>query len=106
MPIKKAHIKFPCELKTKRVWIGSYGGHFNIVVVFTEKPKKCEEENCYHSFQNKNILAGIFDASTFNDWFGTNISPTDTDIRSLEQYDLTACWDEFEQIVGLDTNAD
>lgn len=108
--MKKASIRFPSKLKTKKCWVGSYGGHFSIVVIFTKKPVKAKKgswnENEYDVVTNQKIIAGVFDKDSFNEWFGTNIEPDDIYITSVEEYEITAMWDEYDKIIGLNPNAD
>lgn len=108
--MKKAILRLP-RLTTKKVWIGSYGGHFDIVVVFTKKPKKGKRGDWNEGWiaaydENKDIVAGIFDRENFALWFDIDIVPEDIEIRGVEQYELTAVWNEFGQIIGLYTEAD
>ena len=108
--MKKAILRIPKQFKaTRRVWIGCYGGHFDIVVVFSSKPKKEGKESfapgAYCSDVNAGIIAGTFDLDTFNLWFGTSLKAEDTEIMSVEVYELTALWDG-KRIFGLITNAD
>lgn len=108
--MKQASIRLPAKTTTRKCWIGSYGGHFDIIVVFNKKPTKGKKgqwnEGQYDSLTNKDIIAGTFDCESFNEWFGTNIQPDATEIKEVEQYEVTAIWDEYNQIVGLITNAD
>lgn len=108
--MKKASLRLPYELETKKCWVGSYGGHFSIVVVFNKKPVKTEadkwDEGEYCILKNQKIIAGVFGCEEFNDWFGTNIKPDDINITSVEEYEITAMWDVYGKIIGLDTNAD
>jgi hypothetical protein len=103
--MKKAMMRLPAKLEPRRCWIGSYGGHFNVIVVFNQKPVKGDEGE-YDVHTNKNIIAGSFDQEQFNLWFGTNIEPDATEIKKVECYTLTAIWNEYGQIYGLDTNYD
>ena len=102
--IKKASFRIPYPLTTKRVWIGCYGGHFSIVVVFTQKPIKAN--GYYDTYTNKDIIAGTFNLDEFNAWFGTNIEPHSLEVEKVEQYDITAVWDEWNSIVVPNPKAD
>ena len=108
--MKTAKLRLPTNLTTRKCWIGSYGGHFDIVIVFNKKPqigpKEEWDDGTYSSYRNKKILAGTFDCDSFNEWFGTDIKPTETNCISVEEYELTACWDEYGRIIGLDPYAD
>jgi hypothetical protein len=105
MSVKKASLRLPAALTSRRVWIGAYGGPFSAVVVFNKKPVKLGkgtwDEGAYDPDTNKNIVAGTFDLETFNEWFGTDIQAADTGIMKVEAYNLTAIWDKYAQIVGL-----
>lgn len=107
--MKKATMRLPLKLKTKRCWVGCYGGHFDVVVVFSKKPKKAKEgeynEGEYCRRLNKEIEVGVFDKWEFNQWFGTDIQPDNTRLEKVELYHLTAVWWEG-RILGLDTNYD
>lgn len=106
--MKQASIRLPAKTTKRKCWIGSYGGHFNVVVVFNKKPVKAKKgtwnEGEYETTENN--VAGTFDCDSFNEWFGTDIKPNDTRITTIEQYEVTAIWDEYNQIVGLITNYD
>ncbi len=108
--MKTASIRFPATPTKRKVWIGSYGGHFNIIVVFMKKPKKAGKDAYnpgeYCELINKDIIAGKFDQESFNEWFGTDITATEIDIMKVEQYEMTAVWDEYGQIVGLNPRED
>ena len=101
--MKKAEIRFP-PLETRTCWIGSYGGHSEIVVVFSEKPKKVSKDHLfkkkryYCELLNRDIIAGKFDKDEFNQWFGTNIQPKEIEITQVFQYQLTAIWLNWFQI--------
>jgi len=44
--MKKAILRIPKQFKaTRRVWIGCYGGHFNVVVVFSSEPKRSDNDS-------------------------------------------------------------
>jgi hypothetical protein len=108
--MKTGSIRIPGTPTARKCWIGSYGGHFDVVVVFNKKPAKGKrsewDKGEISTLRNKDIVAGSFDKDQFNEWFGTDIQPTDTEIRKVEPYMLTSLWDEYGQIIGLSTNYD
>jgi hypothetical protein len=102
-----ASLKLPHKLSKKKVWIGVYGGHTSVVVVFNKKPIIDKEfpENGYCVHTNNKIIAGSFDLYEFNEWFGTNLAAFDINIMDIFECDLTAMWNDGV-LIGLNTNAD
>lgn len=101
-------MKLP-KLKKKRVWIGAYGGHFDIVVVFQKRPIKLPDDTLESRFrfvaQSSDEPARI-DREEFEAWFGVDIEPTATEVDSVREYDLTGVFDRFGQLCGLDVRVD
>lgn len=97
-------LRLPYKLTKKRVWVGVYGGHVSVVVVFNKKPI-ADLNGEYCILDNHNIIAGSFELYDFNEWFGTTLVALNTDIVSVFECDLTAMWRDGI-IVGLDNNAD
>jgi hypothetical protein len=48
------------ELQTKKVWVGLYGGHYDVIVFFKEKPTPFEDSTktdaIFKIFSSKNKL--------------------------------------------------
>ncbi len=103
--MKFARMRFPGKPTKQKCWIGCYGGHYSIVTVFFEKPYR-DTDGTYPLDLNHKIIAGTFDKDSFNEWFGTDIQSTETEITSVEEYKLTAIWNEYNEIVGLHTTVD
>lgn len=102
--VKHARLRLPCDLDTRDCWIGAYGGHFDIVVVFHTEPRK-NDRGYYDTHDNKDLIAGVFDRADFATWFRVDIDPSDTEITRIEKYRLTAAWVD-KKILGLNTKAD
>lgn len=77
--MKKASIRLPATPTARKCWIGSYGGHFSVVVVYNVKPVK-DAEFGYDQNTNYKIITGTFDLDSFNEWFGTKIKAKSTTI--------------------------
>lgn len=102
--IKQAVMRVPAKLEARQCWIGSYTGHFSVVVVFSQMPKMLDE--AYWLNDNTAITAGTFDLEEFNAWFGTDIKATTTEILTVEEYMLTGIWTLHNTLAGLHTNFD
>ncbi len=119
----------PPNLKTFRVWCGLYGGHYDIIVFFREKPTHRMDKNddtrsngkyvdLLAEGQDGNIFADIA-TGTFEAWFPdadltnhtdkNNVGrPNDTEIRykDLFQIDLTLPTDENGDPEPIDFHCD
>lgn len=107
---------------TKKYWLGCYGGHYDIVVLFRKKPTHtcisdkdvvyidCLEES------NAGNIAGDMALDDFITYFpGLDIStllkngrPKDTEIpvNGLLQVELTAPIDKYGRLISVNFHAD
>lgn len=52
-----AKYKHP-KLTTRKVWAGLYGGHYDVIVFFKEKPKMVEGESYINPAENHDLIIG------------------------------------------------
>ncbi len=117
----------PPKMTTRTLWGGVYGGHYDIIVFFTEKPvNRVSESNdedpagkyidVYDEYKAENVYADM-PLETFNEWFpGVDLTPytqengrpKDTEIpfADLFQITLTLPVDENDQPLSIDFHAD
>lgn len=104
------------KLKKKKVWAGVYGGHYDIIVFFSKKPKRISRKalqklyyiaegrwpkGYYDCMSNESLIIGDMGLPLFQKMFGVDLSehlnngrPKDTEIIELFQIELTAPFDE------------
>ncbi len=73
---KVAKLKMP-TLITRKVWIGYYFNHYNVIVIYKEKPViGTSEEGVYDTFDNRDKIAGCLLMDEFTELFpDLDISP-------------------------------
>lgn len=118
---KKSHvgIRFP-KLSTRKVWVGAYGGHYDVITIYRKKPRLIwlafEDERSY----SDEHLIGTFSTDTWDRWFGgieilvekgildpENYNrPFDTQVRKVAPLWITAPFDEHGYLDGYVTEAD
>lgn len=108
--LKKAKFTMP-EMTAKTVWYGSYGGHYDCMVFFKEKPKLVNTHNydgCVDLIEEgrqNNIIASMW-PDEFTKLTGIEIIPEEIEIVKLHKIELTAPWDEDGRLWGYGNNAD
>jgi len=117
--MNKATIKLP-KVEARNVWIGCYGGHYGVVMVFSKKPELQDDfrgGKCY-PIDDPNLVATV-GMGDWESWFGMEIlqqcgllqsddylRPLDTECRKVVQVELTAPWDEHGNLIGMNTTVD
>ncbi len=102
--MESAKLTLP-RMKTKTVWCGTYGGHYNQIVFFSKKPVASTEEHnhisgvWYDCLDNKEIIVGDMGYEEFMELYPTaNIPyPTDIEVVVLTQIKITTIWEEWKQ---------
>lgn len=111
--MKKAIFKLP-KMKTKIVWYGSYGGHYDCIIFFKKKPTMVESNSIHYTedevdlvqeSQDKNVLGGMW-PQDFEDLTGIKIKPSEIEITKVYKLELTAPWDEYGYLWGYSNDAD
>jgi hypothetical protein len=109
-----ARYKHP-KTKFKRVWVGMYGGHYDIIVFFKRKPKKSKEDykliDCikgkyYDCYDNKDLIVGDMSLCDFEVLYPEvdlspyldNGRPKEIEITEVFQIKLEAVWDKYNTI--------
>lgn len=107
-------------LQTKTVWAGMYGGHYDVIVFFSKKPKKFSlrelkkhyfikdgnfPNGYYDCLHNDDLIIGDMNLSDFLDLFNVDLSqylengrPKDTEIIEVFRLELTTVFDEHGQL--------
>lgn len=109
--MKKGTITFP-KLTTKVVWAGLYGGHYDVIVFFKEKPKPSTEDKShldigvwYDPWDDTDNIVGAMCLQQFYEWFPMidisehtqeNGRPLSIEIEELIQMELTTMFDEWD----------
>jgi hypothetical protein len=116
MVMIKAKLKLPV-LKTKTVWYGLYGGHYNCIVFFKTKPIKSDEPyylpdvidgKYYDLLDNKDLIIGCMWLNDFNVLFpGAKVGkPKGIEVLQVHQMELTTMLDEDDKMYTLNFRAD
>lgn len=104
-------MKLP-PLETRKVWIGAYGGHSDVIVVFCEKP----EHPADWMFLRKEKILATISTGDWEKWFDLQPlidaeilredgRPFAVEVPRFIEMEITAAWDDFG-IAGLDTEVD
>lgn len=109
----------PPGMKTKRLWVGAYGGHYDIVIFFMKKPTtRIDETRFIDLLKEKENIVASMDTGDFDSWFGgigalstifqKNGRPKDTEIEidNLIQLEITAPFDRHGRLIGFEPRAD
>lgn len=100
--MKPIKLKMP-ELSSRPVWIGSYGGHYNCVVIFHTKPSKTKKGSDY-SFvdllDNKKNIAACMWQCDFEDIYpdAKLPNPKKIEVTTLYQRTLEGFWTDDNRI--------
>ena len=119
--IKATYIHPP--MQTKVVWAGLYGGHYDIIVFFKEKPKPSAQEHkyiegeWYSCSDNSDLIIGDMCLPDFYKCFPTadlrpytqqredtktlGGRPFSIDIPEVFQIEITTCFDERGDMEGF-----
>ena len=109
----------PANMTPVRLWAGVYGGHYEVIVFFREKPTHRMDKNndtkangkfvdVYEESVAGNVFADLA-FGTFEAWFpGDWPLPTATEVvyRELFEVELTIPLDEDGEWEGLDVHVD
>jgi hypothetical protein len=92
-----AKIKLP-KLKTRIVWAGIYGGHYDQIVFFYRQPVK-STDGYYDTYDNKDLIAGDMGLSMFKELFPNTDLAKYYDSRGIEivevfKMELTTLWEK------------
>lgn len=121
MKIPKAVMKMP-KLETRKVWFGLYGGHYDVIVFFSEKPERIDDNTTRSALHpngyfcllaNEDVLAGAMWLGVFEEMFPdfdlgpytTNGRPRDIEVSEVFEMKLTAMWDG-NKLKGMECHAD
>ncbi|WP_137905520.1 hypothetical protein [Chryseobacterium sp. 2VB] len=102
------------KTQIKKVWIGSYGGHYEAIFFFKKKPKKTSELNdgtkYYCIVDNRDLVIGSMFMGDFKELypdFDMNIiKPKDIEITEVIQIMFEAVYDKYGDLVSYKYNAD
>lgn len=116
-------LKAAPAIQTKVVWAGVYGGHYDIIVFFSQKPKRSSlkelqksyfitpgnyPKGYYDCLLNEKLIIGDMGLETFQLVFNVDLSsrlinnrPPDTEIVEVFQIELTAIFDECGNLPHL-----
>lgn len=108
MKIQSAKFTLP-KMTTKRVFIGAYGGHYDAVVIFGEKPRPSADTHniikreWYDCLDNKESIIGCVELCEFERLFpGIDLAPIlhrgrprEIEVTDIMEARLTACFDDY-----------
>ncbi|MDV3603804.1 hypothetical protein CMU86_11615 [Elizabethkingia anophelis] len=102
------------KTEIKKVWIGSYGGHYEAVFFFKKKPKKTGEMNdgtkYYCTVDNRDLVIGSMYMNDFKevypDFDTSIIKPKSIEITEVIQILLEAVYDQHGDLVSHKYNAE
>jgi hypothetical protein len=103
-----AVIKWP-KPKTKTVYAGLYGGHYDVIVFFRTKPLKntnIDEPGVYDLIDNKDKIAGAMWLSDFVELTGVEMKPESIDVIKIHRMKLTAVWEDDNTLKNFHFHAD
>ena len=99
------------------MYIGAYGGHFDIIVIYLDKPKKSKDVDLVgRPIYGTDGRYYTVSTNDWEEWFGLDIlrdagivdeafRPYSTQVTKFIEMKLTACWDK-DDIQGLNFHAD
>ena len=119
----------PTKLKTIVVWAGMYGGHYDVIVFFKEKPEPSKEEHSYiegtwyDCGDNKDKIIGAMSLGQFKEYYPDAVKglkpylqddlnevgdgrPMEIEIPEVFQMELTTMVDEFGDMDRINFNED
>jgi hypothetical protein len=119
------------KLKTIKVWAGMYGGHYDAIVFFKEKPELSEKTSMYvdsndghyyNCFDNKDKIIGCMSLGQFYEYFpdadlrpytqqreDTSTlggRPLEVEVHEVFEMEITVMIDEHGDFDRLDFNLD
>lgn len=106
------------KTKIKKVWIGSYGGHYEAIFIFKRKPKLTNDTYGYEWFdekyycivENKDLVIGSMYMCDFQELypdFDFNlIKPDHIEITKVIHIELEAVFDKYGDLVTYQYNAE
>ena len=102
------------KMKTKKVWIGGYGGHYEAIVIFNKKPVYSKAEHNHIKgkwidlLDNKENIAGCLSPCEFKKWFGVDVSKCIKAIEPTEliEINITACFDKYNKLENCSFDLD
>lgn len=116
MSMKTLKMKLPL-LSKRKVWIGSYGGHYECVIIFHTKPTK--KKDGWNSLTQKNYsIVDLLDnkkniaASMWKcdfDWIypDSNIPPPKAiEVTTLYEREIEGFWDDDNRMIFAEFTAD
>jgi hypothetical protein len=117
----QATIKLP-ELQTKKLWAGMYGGHYDVIVFFKEKPTKTSKDehniidfDWVECIENKDIIVGsmclgqfyeIFPDADISEHTREDNRPMEIEIPEVFEIEITTVYDEWGHMVTFKFNED
>lgn len=116
----KAKLTLP-KLETKKLWAGMYGGHYDAIVFFKEKPIFTKDE--HHRFNspwidcldNKDLIIGCMDLGTFyllfpdadiSEYTQSNGRPLEIEITKVFKIELTTVFNKYGDMESYDFDLD
>ena len=111
IPIAK--YKHP-KTQTKKVWIGSYGGHYEALFIFKKKPKKTEELNdgtkYYCIADNQDLVIGSMYMCDFEilypDFDMNLLKPENIEITKVFPIMFEAVYNKYGDLMDFKYNAE
>lgn len=109
----KAKFTLP-KLKTKKVWVGLYGGHYDVIVFFKEKPVLNDDEY-YCIIDNKGKALGSMSLTDFYTFYpDADMSactredgrPKDVEIYELFEMEITTAFDQWGDMHSIECDED
>lgn len=128
----KAKLILP-KMETHTVWAGMYGGHYDVIVFFHNKPVRSNRENSdmvtlfsekgekvevypYSPYENKKEVIGAMWLADFFEYFPESVEqlkpylqngrPRAIEIPEVFKIELTTIFDPRGNMIGMDTGAD
>lgn len=106
------------KTKTKKLWVGSYGGHYEALFFFKKKPKLTKDtygydwfdEKYYCIVENKDLVAGSMYLGDFEilypDFDISLLKPEHIEITKVIQIMFEAVYDDYGNLVDFSYNAE
>ena len=100
-------------MKTKTVWCGLYGGHYDVIIFFSKKPVLSQDIHrfagvkYYDAYDNKKFIVGSMSLPEFIELYPDckHLKPTEIDIVEVFKIQLTTMWDG-KRMRGIMTDMD
>lgn len=115
--IPVAKYKHP-KTQTRKVWIGSYGGHYEALFIFKKKPKLTKEtygyewfdEKYYSIVENEDLVIGSMYLCDFEELYPDFdmdlIKPEHIEITKVIPIIFEAVYDKYGNLVDYKYNAE